>query len=285
MDKDIIYTAEDGNSVRISLPPHSYVLQSIDDSAISEDTISDKGYLQDGETYINNMLSSRDITIQGIYMADNKTDMENLKSQILKTFHCKKSGVLQIGQRKINCKTLGVPTIPITSNLYNTFFVTLRAFEPFFYEKTISEQMTEWTGGFEFPFEIPIPDGMEFEQRVVVNQKTIYNDGDVPCPLRITFSGACKNPKVTNIGTGEFIEVDREMTANESLIIYTGYGNKSVQVESVDGTVQNAFNYISLDSTFFQLSPGDNNIKYEVDSSTGSGIMVNMEYTPLFLEA
>ena len=58
-----------------------------------------------------------------------------------------------------------------------------------------------------------------------------------------------------------------------------------MQVELVDGTVQNAFNYISLDSTFFQLLPGDNNIKYEVDSSTGSGIMVNMEYTPLFLEA
>ena len=72
-------------------------------------------------------------------------------------------------------------------------------------------------------------------------------------------------PCVINHATGEFIKVERTLTTDDTLYITTEFGNKKVEIER-NGVRNNAFNYIDLDSTFFQLKVGDNMIEYTTDN-------------------
>ena len=50
------------------------------------------------------------------------------------------------------------------------------------------------------------------------------------------------NPKILNSTTGEFIQVNRELTSEDTLYINTQYRNKKVEIER-NGVKINAFNY------------------------------------------
>jgi hypothetical protein len=75
------------------------------------------------------------------------------------------------------------------------------------------------------------------------------------------------NPTVKNNTTGEFVKINREIDATQILIISTEFGKKKVEIKAADGAITNAFNYIDLDSTFFQLQPGNNEIEYLTNNS------------------
>ena len=76
-------------------------------------------------------------------------------------------------------------------------------------------------------------------------------------PVEIEFTGPAINPTVTNLTTGELMKVNRLLDANDVLEISTAFGDKYVKING-----QNAFHYIDLDSTFWQLQPGDNILSY-----------------------
>mgnify|MGYP002411558008 CR=1 FL=1 len=97
-----------------------------------------------------------------------------------------------------------------------------------------------------------------FAGRSTRQQTIIQNNGDVETAV---------NPKVINNNTGEFIQVNREVGADEKLIITTEFGNKRVTLKNtVTGEETNAFGWIDLDSTFFNLDVGDNLMSYSADS-------------------
>ena len=54
----------------------------------------------------------------------------------------------------------------------------------------------------------------------------------------------------------------------EKLIITTDFGNKKVIFDDGLGNQSNAFGLIDLNSTFFQLQVGDNEISYSADTGT-----------------
>ena len=69
-------------------------------------------------------------------------------------------------------------------------------------------------------------------------------------------------PRLTLTNTGEFIEVDKEMSAGEKMIITTEYGNKNVVYKNANGEHSSAYHLINLDSTFFSLPYGENTISF-----------------------
>ena len=84
--------------------------------------------------------------------------------------------------------------------------------------------------------------------------------------MEIIFKGPAVNPSVINNKTEEFIKVERTLTSDDTLYITTGFGNKKVEIER-NGIRENAFHYIDIDSTFFQLKPGDNMIEYTTENN------------------
>lgn len=84
-------------------------------------------------------------------------------------------------------------------------------------------------------------------------------------PVEIEFHGSAVNPKIINHSTGEFIRIKKEITSDEVLYINTAFGKKRVEIIR-NGTREDAFDYIDLDSRFFSLRPGDNVIEYQSEN-------------------
>lgn len=136
--------------------------------------------------------------------------------------------------------------------------------EPFWLDTfTESEEMADWVGGLMFPLQLP----MMFAGRSSKQHTIIHNAGDVETPIVFEFLGAATNPRIIKIDTGEYIQVNRTIKDNERLIINTEFGNKKVILKNIDtGEEVNAFGWIDLGSTFFQLDVGDNLMSYSAES-------------------
>jgi hypothetical protein len=130
-----------------------------------------------------------------------------------------------------------------------------------------------WVGAFEFP----LPDGLEIyesdttwevgyrEPALIVN---VYNPGDWSAGVRAEFRawGTLTNPSLLNVKTGKFIRLTNlEMTAGDKVIISTGYGKKRISLIR-DGVATDAFQHWDIDSTYFELEPGDNLFSYDAES-------------------
>ncbi len=95
--------------------------------------------------------------------------------------------------------------------------------------------------------------------------------------FRITTDINCSNPKLTNVDTGEFIEVGVDMVPGDILEICTDEGNKTISFTH-SGVKENYFNYRTSGSSFFQLAHGLNRIKYTVGEGNSHALTIMCQY-------
>lgn len=253
-----------------------FLLASLDGfSSVTAEINSIKGYSQDGSTYNSTFLDSRQLVIGFSLLADSKEDLMLFRDRVIRVFNPKLGeGELYYSyagvERKIKCTPESVPKISLISRKRDCVGeVVLIAHNPYFTdvdEKLI--ELTTWTGGLNFPLNLPFSLKQKGE-----NIKNIYNDGHVDTPVEIIFKGPAIDPRIENKTTGEFIQVNRELTSEDTLYITTEYGNKKVEIER-NGVRDNAFNYINLNSTFFSLELGDNLIEYSTKSLEPKGVSI-----------
>ena len=107
-------------------------------------------------------------------------------------------------------------------------------------------------GAWQFPWEIP-QTGFEIA--------SVYNDGeaDIGCVFTIYTRTNAKNPRLENINSFEWFELEIDLYAGDKVIISTVKGHKTVILER-DGVNTNIINNRVWGSTFLQLSPGLNEI-------------------------
>ena len=204
---------------------------------------------------------------------------EEQRQRLIKFFNPLNSGILKVNycgiERYINYEVESFKDN--RTNLYEqlNFTVYIICPDPYFYEAERLEELTTWIGGLNFPLNLPF----NLKQRGE-DKKNIFNDGHVDTPVEVVFKGPAINPKIVNQTTGKFIQVNRELTSEDTLYITTQYRNKKVEIER-NGVRTNAFNYIDLDSTFFNLSVGDNLIEYSTQSLEPQG--VSIKYSQKYL--
>lgn len=253
-----------------------FLLASLDGfSSVTSEVNSTKGFKQDGETYNSTLLDTRQLVIGFSLLADSKEDLMLFRDKVIRVFNPKLGeGYLYYTyagiERKIKCVPESVPAMNIVSRKKDCIGeVILIAHNPYFTDINDNLiELTAWTGGLNFPLNLPF----KLKQRGE-NIKNIYNDGHVETPIEIIFKGPALNPRVENKTTGEFIQVNRELTSEDTLYITTEYGNKKVEIER-NGIRKNAFNYINLNSTFFSLGLGDNLIEYSSESLEPKGVSI-----------
>ncbi|SJZ57170.1 phage distal tail protein [Anaerorhabdus furcosa] len=108
----------------------------------------------------------------------------------------------------------------------------------------------------------------------------LNNKGDVPTGVEIHFiakRGVVKNPKITLLSSGEFIEVVQDMAKNDVIVVNTNVGKKGITKNGV-----NIFKEKNKLSTFFQLELGDNKIAYDALENY-TNLDVRVYYTPKYL--
>lgn len=266
MRQVIQYTNAIGDSLVISVEK-PFLLKSIEGlSGSTMNNISYKSVYQDGEFYKSSNLKIREIIIKFTILAADSKDLMEQRNKITNIFNPKLGeGKLLYSygdiEREIICISDGSPFMPIEGQKKDcTGEIVLLGYNPYLTDRfKQSPIISTWIGGWKFKFKLPF----RFKQRGET-KKNIYNEGHVETPVEIIFKGPAVNPKIM-CRSCEFIKVDRELTADDILYITTEFGNKKVEIER-NGVRQNAFHYIDLDSTFFQLKVGDNMIEYSTDN-------------------
>jgi hypothetical protein len=252
-----------------------------------------KGMSQDGKKYLGNTLDIMDISIEILVMGDNTEGFISYKDKFYKTFNPKiDEGWLvykdDLKERKVKCIVNKIPFFKAINTMAGTGLISLTANNPYWLDLLESkEEIALWKGDFSFSedgsngFEI-VDDGIEMGHRepsLIVN---VNNSGDVECGMRIEFKALATltNPSILNVNTGEYIKINKSMTAGEVVSVSTYFGNKKVE-SILNGVTTNAFNYIDWESTFLQLDVGDNLFRYNADTGLDN-LEVSIYYMPQY---
>lgn len=263
----LLYINENQKSIEIKYA-FPYFFQGITgEDGLKNEILSFDSYNQDGYTVSNMKLSPRSIDITGILKGNNSKEIEEHRKELLMIFNPKLKGTLVYEKENeikiIDCLIEEGPKFSNRkTNSQQNFILSLVCPNPYWKDEyDIGELISTWIGGWKFKFKLPFKFKTKGETK-----KNILNEGHVETPVEVIFKGPALNPCIINNRTGEYIKVIRELTSDDTLYITTKYGNKKVEIES-NGVRRNAFNYIDLDSTFFQLKVGDNMIEYTTDNN------------------
>lgn len=237
---------------------------------------------QDGSAFLDAILSPRYVSVEFILKGANYADVRNQRSIIGKALNPKLGlGTLRYISggvtREIEAIAESVPFFPDGANRGERWQRgTLTFICPNPYWKSLGEtEEPTFEPLFQFPFEGEFQMGMQRDRRI------IDNDGDAPTPIHVEFHGPALNPKIINNTTGEFIKVNQLLNENERMIIDTTDGVKSVYFVDSIGNSRNVFNWIDLNSTFFKLVVGENDVEYTADSDV-QGAVVSITYNKLY---
>ena len=153
---------------------------------------------------------------------------------------------------------------------FNTAQLCFRCPSPYWeaVEEMPPSYMAYVEGGFSFPLEFAPENDHKIQFASRSNHCTVVNGGTVPTPVRLTILGPAKNPSVINQTTGEAISVKKVLDEGETLTIYTKPGEKRVLLTDKNQVTTSAFAYIDLQSSFFQLQPGVNELTYACENDS-----------------
>lgn len=139
-------------------------------------------------------------------------------------------------------------------------------------------------GKFKFPLVIPEDPGLIMGVRQPIRLAQIYNEGDIPSGMVITFraKGTVENPSLYSVLTQETIKINKTLDSGEEVIMSTTPGSKYIKGR-ISGVEENYFKYLDLESSWLQLAVGDNAIQYDADSGV-ENLEVFVSYETKYLE-
>ena len=244
---------------------------------------------QDGSTITNVVLADRDLRLQGAIKGSSKDEIAKYRAKLLKVFNPKSKGWLQYEygnlKRRIRCQIEIGPVFSKKNNSYKfqEFLVDFICPNPYWQDvNVVKSEIAIWRGALEFPLELT-ENGIEIgfrEPSLIVN---VFNSGDVTCGMKIQFKALATvvNPSLFNVNTREYFKINRTMEAGEIITVTTHFQNKKVELNK-NGVISNAFNWIDLNSTFMQLEPSDNLLRYDADDGIDN-LEVSIWHTPQYL--
>lgn len=243
-----------------------YILESIEGTGgVPADIKSTKSPYQDGSSFVDVQLSDRQISIKGAIINGSREEMYARRRELVRVLNPK------LGPGKLvytnDSRSYAIYAISDESPIFNErhvnhqlFSISFIANDPYWRDENQTVKGLRFEmGGLTFPLRTPTQFAFS------AYRGTFMNNGDVETPVEIRYQGPATNPIVESETTGEFIKVNYTLTEHDTLIINTAFGNKRVEVLNADGSRTNVFHWIDLGSTFFQLLPGKNVLKYGSD--------------------
>lgn len=279
------YTNQSGESLTLR-QSRPFFLTKIDGVGSTRQTVNTfQAPGQDGAFFISSTVDMRNITLEGTIVADTPEAAYEQRKRLLRIFTPKKQGTLLCRGRQIPCVVEEAVLTASNRERAPNFFISLLCPSPYF--ETVDEirvELAAWEPRFTFPLQIILP-GIELGARQPSQIITVDNIGDVSCGCEMLFKalGTISNPEILNVGTGEYIRILKTMTAGEEVRVYTHFAGKRITLLSGQDE-QNAFPLLDTGSTFIQLEPGRNVLRY--DASLNMDLLeVSIFYRPHFFTA
>ena len=259
------------------------------DVNVSENAFDDGGIYQSSQIKKRNIV----LTIQD----RGSDDHIAVRDALLNLFTPKLKGRLTIKENDEDTgseKVIDYYTEKVVSDGQNssrTFTISLICPDPYFYDPYDKYvQMANYAAMFTFQHSF-LSVGEEFGSRSKEKSKNIQNNtGTDAIGLTIDFAinGAVTNPSVTRVESGETIRIGTDamplsLVYGDVLTVTTGSGNKHIYLTR-SGVRSEINQYLSSDSSFFELHQGDNTIGYDANSGVGN-IEVTVSYRMRYTHA
>ena len=266
----ITFTNANGESVTLS-QTFPYLWQDLDGiTAPRPLCLTRRGFNQDGQSYFGSLLEPRYITFRAIINDSTKQELLEKRAEILRVFNPRLGlGELLyengVNTYYIKASVFDGPNDVLKANSSNSnmqsFDIGLFCPQPG-WESTIehSEKLIGFIGGLTLPFTLP-QTLAEQGSKVEINYS-----GTLDAPILVEFHGPGTMLKIIKEETGEYIEVDVELTADEKLYIDTTPGAYDVYTEDVSGNKTSAFNKVKPYISYFQLTKGINTLSFSAAS-------------------
>ena len=253
--------------------------------------------LVDGATTDGKRIKSRPIHMEAT-LRDGRNNEVN-RQRIIKFFNPKYTGKMTINhsgtKRNIEYELEGwtfLATNDVHDNL--SIIVDLKCADPFMKNiDNFGQNMADVVRQTAFPWRVvkrkvtvPAPyKGLTLPGQITGYRKFkkevhLPNDGDVPTGVQIRFiaaRGSVKNPKITLVGTGQFMRVVVTMEQEDVLMIDTNVRHQVIELNGV-----NIYQKIDRRSEPFELGVGSNYLEYDADENY-TNLDVKLFYTPLYL--
>ncbi len=266
------------------LGPKPYPIESISglESTDYELTFADNANLP-GSTLVGQRAGKRPISIR--FDLPSTPEFARHRQELIRFFRPDIAGELLVDYNGLQRK---IPYVIEefrfqNSNLYEQLRAQLDLLcpQPFFLDlNNYGKNIAAKTPLYGFPLWIHRTRGFAMGYRTLKKHVSLPNEGDVDTGIEIVFKaarGTVTNPKLEKVSTGEFVQVMVEMQQGDILHVNTNPGQKRIELNG-----ENLFHRKSRLSQFFQITVGDNVLKYDADENY-TNLDVTLYYIPKYL--
>lgn len=270
-----------------------YILDYIDWGQASVNYNTSQFINQIGVSVVSASYKSRNIDISGFIIAESEGEMTSRKKEINNFFVPMQEYLVKYKEYQIKMRINSSVRYSNTEETNNNECICkfkVSGFCPyplFSLFDDIELKVGKYVELFHFPFHIAEEKPVTFAVRSIgdYRQRIIRNTGQTPIGFKFTFEATGNtvlNPVLYNFTSNEFFKIRKQLYENEVVEVNTNYGEKSI-VGGIGTQRQNYFRYISDDSSWLMLSPGDNLIGYSAESGVDL-LNIKMEISPKFVE-
>lgn len=224
----------------------------------------------DGAEYDNGLYEPRTLTVTGYIRANDRNALHSSRAGLTRIINGKNKGILHYKTGGRQYFTEAIPELPEFGSPSQNFmpFVIYFKLYKFYWKEESGNTRDIWKredkikSNFSFPLVMTVR----------TNESVLFNGGDVPAPVIIKIYGGLTSAvstlnidtgiTVTNKTTGEYLELEYDISENEVITIDT---DKAAVVSSLNG---NILHKMTEQSTFFKLQCGENIIEVTNHSNT-----------------
>lgn len=290
--KELKITNSNGDS--ISFGRHFRLVNGLDLSNLSANVSYSKS-TRNGANYQGTVLDIRDFDL-AFYISNNhraKWWVEEKRQEIFRVFNPELNPMLVEFTTRggnsyyLNANLEGIPSFPQgfenDNKAWNKGLLQFTCGDTSIYATSSTVvDIASWTGNFEFPLEIP-EEGIEMGYRSQSLIANVLNDGQTKTGMTIRFRAlaSVSTPSLINVNTYEVFKLNTIMVGGDVIEVSTYIGKKTVTLIR-NNIRSNIFNAVDLSSTFLQLYPGDNLVRYDAEEGIDN-LEVSMSFTSIFM--
>ncbi|QDK70352.1 phage tail domain-containing protein [Lactococcus protaetiae] len=277
----ITYSSSNGDKVEFGQQPPFLVTSIKGLGGVGNIITKQQQYGLDGSFLVNQQLDDRAPGIEGEIIASSSSDLATKCQQLSSLLNPNTAGTLTYypDNGKIYEIDVLIEQPPVfdepQNNLTQTFSIDFVALDSYWIDKSQADKLIPLSSvKNKLTFPLRITSGFTFANISSNNIQTIINKGDVSVGVKITLRiiSDVVNPKILNVGTGEYFRLEETYSAGTVLTIVTLRGEKEVTGVQADGTMFNALKDWDDDSVFLQLAQGSNFLQLQADEGAANMI-------------
>lgn len=291
--KEMTITNSSGDSIKFGR--HFKLIDDFELSGLDAD-VNYSETTDDGSNYQNTVLANKEFDVPFFIQKDMRDSwwIEEKRSRAYTVFNPKLNPFV------VSIKTKGGREYYINANLESspTFgrkfednnilwlkgLLQFSANDPYFYEKNSTVvNISSWIGEFKFPLNLD-EGGIRMGSKSKSLFVNVKNSGHTSTGMIVRFSATSKvtNPSIINVNTYENLKLEMELEGGDEVIVSTYKGKKTATLIR-NNIEHDIFSYVSLDSKFMQLNPGDNIFRPGVDGGSLDDLNVSIKFTNRYM--